>query len=75
MTEDSKNKIPKRCNKEGCRCKLKLTDFPCRCGKYFCSEHKLSEYHGCTFDYKAMNKEFLLKTLSTPIVAEKLTMI
>ncbi len=75
MVEDTPTKAPKRCMKEGCKCKLKLTDYACRCGKYFCGEHRLSEYHGCTFDYKAFNKEYLLKTLSTPIVAEKVAII
>jgi hypothetical protein len=74
MSEEAK-KAPKRCMKEDCKCKLKLTDYPCRCGKTFCGNHRLSEYHGCTFDYKALNKEILLKTMSTPVVAEKVAII
>jgi predicted nucleic acid binding AN1-type Zn finger protein len=75
MSEQDSQKIPKRCMMENCKCKLKLTDYPCRCGKYFCGEHRLSEYHKCTFDYKALNKEFLLKTMSTPVIAEKVAVI
>jgi predicted nucleic acid binding AN1-type Zn finger protein len=75
MVEDTPTKMPKRCMKEGCKCKLKLTDYACRCGKYFCGDHRLSEYHSCSFDYKAYSKELLLKTMSTPIVAEKVAII
>jgi AN1-type zinc finger protein 5/6 len=69
------SKMPKRCMKEDCKCKLKLTDFACRCTKYFCEKHRLSEAHDCSFDYRAFNKEILLKTMSTAIVAEKIAII
>jgi len=67
--------MPKRCCKEGCSYKLKLTDFPCRCEKYFCAKHRVAEDHDCSFDYKSYNKDILLKTMSTPIVAEKVSVI
>lgn len=73
MSESTKQQ--KRCAKEGCRWKLKLTDYPCRCEKLFCSQHRVAETHDCTFDYKAYQKNVLLKTMSTPIVADKLTAI
>ncbi len=66
---------PKRCSMEGCRCKLKLTDYPCRCEKIFCSQHRLAETHACTYDYKQYHKDLLLKYLSTPIVGEKVSVI
>ena len=46
-----------------CKTKLKLTDFPCRCGKRYCSKHRLPEQHNCLIDYKEVNKESLLKNL------------
>ena len=67
--------MPKRCTKEDCNCKLKLTDYACRCGKYFCSNHRLAETHNCTFDYKEFSKEILLKTMSTPVIKEKVGII
>ena len=41
-----------RCNFEGCKKKLKLTDMQCVCCKNFCINHRLPEYHDCTFDFK-----------------------
>jgi AN1-type zinc finger protein 5/6 len=73
MSDSTKQQ--KRCSKEGCRCKLKLTDYPCRCGQVFCGTHRVAETHDCTFDYKAYQKDVLLKTMSTPIVAEKIRAI
>ena len=49
-----KKKRIKRCNfcdkDSSCRVKLKLTDYPCRCGLIFCSKHR--HKHNCSFDYK-----------------------
>ena len=75
MPEEPSGKMPKRCMKEDCKCKLKLTDYPCKCGKYFCQSHRLAETHTCSFDYKAYSKDILLRTLSTPIIAEKVAII
>ena len=75
MGEETPTKMPKRCMKDGCKCKLKLTDYACRCGKYYCADHRLGETHSCTFDYRAFSKEILLKTMSTPIVKEKVAII
>lgn len=66
---------PKRCECKDCRVKLNLTAFPCRCGKYFCQAHRLSEYHNCQFDYRAEQKKELLKYMSSPVVGEKVTVI
>jgi AN1-type zinc finger and ubiquitin domain-containing protein 1 len=75
MSDLSGNSVPKRCTLEGCRCKIKLTDFPCRCGKYFCSQHRVAESHMCSYDYKQSHKDFLLKTMSTAVVAQKVGVI
>tara|TARA_B110001450_G_C17281966_1_gene343860 strand:+ start:72 stop:410 length:339 start_codon:yes stop_codon:yes gene_type:complete len=65
----------KRCNHPECNKKLKLTDIKCRCGFKFCAEHRYSDIHNCTFDYKNMGKIELTK--QNPIVnfskLEKLT--
>jgi hypothetical protein len=81
LTETSPSPIrssdlrPKRCCQDGCKKKLMLTDFACRCGLIHCSQHRASEAHNCSYDYKAQQKEELLKTMSTAIVAKKLDVI
>lgn len=46
--------IPKanRCPYGGCRGKLGLTAFPCKCGMTFCSKHRLCEDHECSYNFK-----------------------
>ncbi|XP_035012223.1 AN1-type zinc finger protein 6 [Hippoglossus stenolepis] len=49
-----------------CRKKVGLTGFDCRCGNIFCSTHRYSDRHNCTFDYKADAVEKLKK--ENPVV-------
>ena len=65
----------KRCAHPECKKKLMLTDSACRCGKIHCPLHRHSETHACTFDYRQLSRENLLKTMSTAVVGEKLQMI
>ncbi|KAF7145565.1 hypothetical protein RHSIM_Rhsim04G0127000 [Rhododendron simsii] len=44
-----------RCS--GCWQKVWLTRFSCRCGDLFCSEHRYSDPHNCSYDYKAAGRE------------------
>ncbi|MQL78474.1 hypothetical protein Taro_010919 [Colocasia esculenta] len=44
-----------RCS--GCRRKVGLTGFRCRCGELFCAEHRYSDRHDCSYDYKAAGRE------------------
>ncbi len=53
-----------KCNK-----KLKLTDIKCRCNKYFCSTHRYSDTHDCSFDYKNLGK--ILLTKENPCIVSK----
>ena len=58
----SKNKKKKsKCSykngKNKCKKKLKLTDMSCRCGKRFCSTHRLPENHNCSIDYAQIKKD------------------
>ena len=60
--------MPKRCEKSGCKKKLKLTDMSCVCGKTFCINHRLPESHCCSYDFtkdkikiKGVTNEKLLK--------------
>ncbi|RZC86844.1 hypothetical protein C5167_030195 [Papaver somniferum] len=48
-----------RCS--GCRRKVGLTGFSCRCGDMFCWEHRYSDRHDCSFDYKAAGRESIAR--------------
>ncbi len=65
----------KRCCAEGCKKKLALTDFPCKCGKKHCAAHRAPEVHACTFDFKASHRDVLLQTMSTPVLAKKIDIL
>ncbi|XP_078447591.1 zinc finger A20 and AN1 domain-containing stress-associated protein 11-like [Wolffia australiana] len=49
----------KRCS--CCPRKLRLAGFRCRCGLLFCSLHRYSDRHDCTFDYKAAARADIAK--------------
>eukprot|EP00871_Galdieria_phlegrea_P003837 jgi/Galph1/4454/GphlegSOOS_G3033.1 len=59
---------------ETCNKKVGLTGFTCRCGFLFCSEHRYSDKHNCTFDFKSQNKELLSKA-NPQVVAPKINKI
>jgi AN1-type zinc finger and ubiquitin domain-containing protein 1 len=68
--------MPKQiCAHEDCKKKLNLTDFPCKCEKVFCTQHRYASEHNCSFDYRASSTTELLKTMSTPVVAQKIEVI
>ncbi|KAG1363859.1 zinc finger A20 and AN1 domain-containing stress-associated protein 1 [Cocos nucifera] len=50
----------------GCRKRVGLTGFRCRCGKLFCAEHRYSDRHDCSFDYKAAGREAIAR--ENPVV-------
>ncbi|KAJ4872368.1 Zinc finger A20 and AN1 domain-containing stress-associated protein 5 [Raphanus sativus] len=53
-----------RCS--GCRKKVGLTGFRCRCGDMFCSEHRYSDRHDCSYDYKTAGREAIAR--ENPVV-------
>ncbi|XP_010534277.1 PREDICTED: zinc finger A20 and AN1 domain-containing stress-associated protein 5-like [Tarenaya hassleriana] len=57
-------KIVNRCS--GCRRKVGLTGFRCRCGELFCAEHRYSDRHDCSYDYKAAGREAIAR--ENPVV-------
>jgi hypothetical protein len=65
----------KRCCAEGCKKKLMLSDFPCKCGKKHCSTHRAPEVHACTFDFKACHRNVLLQTMSSSVIAKKIDVL
>ncbi|XP_013792793.2 AN1-type zinc finger protein 6-like, partial [Limulus polyphemus] len=64
--ETSFKEKKKRNRCQMCRKKVGLTGFYCRCGGLFCSVHRYSDEHSCTFDYKMMGAEEIRK--NNPIV-------
>lgn len=73
-SEDDKGKKPKKNRCMECRKKVGLTGFVCHCGKLFCSLHRYSDTHDCTFDFKEKGQEEIRK--NNPVVkAEKVQKI
>ncbi|XP_040891869.1 AN1-type zinc finger protein 6 [Toxotes jaculatrix] len=71
-TEEKPKAKKNRCF--ACRKKVGLTGFDCRCGNVFCSIHRYSDTHNCTFDYKADAAEKIRKE-NPIIVGEKIQKI
>jgi predicted nucleic acid binding AN1-type Zn finger protein len=59
IPDEAQKRDQRRCGASGCKKKLALTDFPCKCSTKFCSAHRLPEEHSCTFDFKAAGKALL----------------
>lgn len=53
-----------RCS--GCNRKVGLTGFRCRCGELFCGEHRYSDRHDCSYDYKSAGRDAIAK--ENPVV-------
>ncbi|XP_047947712.1 zinc finger A20 and AN1 domain-containing stress-associated protein 5-like [Salvia hispanica] len=53
-----------RCS--GCRKKVGLTGFRCRCGDLFCADHRYSDRHDCSYDYKSAGREAIAR--GNPVV-------
>lgn len=71
--DTSKDKKKKsRC--QTCKKKVGLTGFQCRCGGLYCSLHRYSDKHECTFNYKEMAQEQIRKN-NPVIVGEKVQKI
>ncbi|XP_021888929.1 zinc finger A20 and AN1 domain-containing stress-associated protein 5 [Carica papaya] len=60
----AEKRIVNRCS--GCRRKVGLTGFRCRCGELFCADHRYSDRHDCNFDYKAAGREAIAR--ENPVV-------
>ncbi|KAL6565715.1 switch-activating protein Sap1 [Orobanche hederae] len=50
----------------GCRRKVGLTGFRCRCGELFCAGHRYSDRHDCSYDYKTAGRESIAR--ENPVV-------
>ncbi|KAK3001594.1 hypothetical protein RJ639_021600 [Escallonia herrerae] len=59
LEAEAKRREVNRCS--GCKRKVGLMGFRCRCGDMFCSEHRYSDRHDCSFDYKAAGREAIAR--------------
>lgn len=50
-----------RCSGSGCRKRIGLMGFQCRCGDVFCPEHRYSDRHDCSYDYKTAGREAIAR--------------
>uniref|UniRef100_A0A0D9WVY6 AN1-type domain-containing protein n=1 Tax=Leersia perrieri TaxID=77586 RepID=A0A0D9WVY6_9ORYZ len=57
-----------------CRKKVGLTGFQCRCGGTFCSTHRYTEAHNCTFDYKKAGRDQIARQ-NPVVIADKINKI
>lgn len=62
---------PASCRPQAYRCflckkRVGLTGFKCRCGNTFCSMHRYSDKHSCTYDYKTAGRDAIAK--ANPVV-------
>jgi predicted nucleic acid binding AN1-type Zn finger protein len=58
-----------------CNKKLGLLSFTCKCGdKQYCSQHRMPEFHNCSFDFKKEHRDRLIKQ-NPIIVSDKITKI
>ncbi|KAK7792498.1 hypothetical protein R5R35_007170 [Gryllus longicercus] len=68
-----KKPIRHRCAQ--CRKRLNITNmYTCRCEKLFCSAHRYSELHDCTFDYKSEGRK-MIEQANPLVTASKLPKI
>lgn len=70
--DGSSKKKKNRC--EVCRKKVGLTGFTCRCEGLFCSLHRYSDKHDCSFDYRQLGQQEIRKN-NPVIVGEKVNKI
>jgi len=65
-----------RCSKNGCKKRIKLLFYTCKCEKKFCRPDHIHpiEEHDCLYNFKNEGREILKKTL-IKVVGEKLIKI
>lgn len=64
----------KCCAAKGCKKKINLLSFTCKCEKVFCTEHRMPEEHQCTFDWKK-HGQCLIAQKNPQVINSKITQI
>ena len=52
----------KRHRCKSCNKKLELIPFNCRCGDYYCTQHRYAEEHNCSYNYRELGYQQLSTT-------------
>ena len=60
-----------KCSYDGCKKKLSLTTFMCKCTFKYCDKHRIPEDHNCKYDYKN-NYSKQLEIVNTVVINDKL---
>ena len=64
IKEMKKKKTKKsRCALDGCRKKLELTAWACKCNKKFCQNHRPAPSHSCSYNWRACQQTVLNNTM------------
>lgn len=72
--KDTDNQIPKNkniCWVKGCKKKLGLNGFECKCGTITCSAHRYPFEHSCPIDYKQIARDKIKKN-NPVVIADKI---
>ena len=71
----SKKKV-KHCSFDGCKTKLKLISYDCKCGNTFCSKHRYTSEHNCpSLNDKQKNYKEILKKNNPVVKSNKVNKI
>jgi len=54
---------PTKCQQADCKAKIRISDFACKCSKYYCGTHRYPEVHMCSVDFQTLGKGTLEKQL------------
>lgn len=68
----SQKKKKTKCTK--CKANVGVIGFPCRCGGIFCSTHRYTNEHNCTFNYRELGAEEIRKN-NPQVIGEKIQKI
>lgn len=52
-----------RCALNGCRKKLELTAWACKCNKKFCQNHRPATSHSCSYNWRVSQQTVLNNTM------------
>jgi hypothetical protein len=64
-----------KCAFDGCKKKISLVDYACKCTKVYCATHRAAETHSCTFDYKEEQKKNLRIHMGSPVTSKKIEVL
>ena len=72
--EPKKENIKKKRKSDRVRCDIcrriiTMNFIECRCGRKFCSKHIIFDMHDCTFDYKKLARDLIMK--NNPVVKKQ----